>query len=254
MARCLALLLLCVPALAQQPSFEVAEIKPSDPGAPAMRKGRILPGGRIEIPGATLREMIVFAYGVQEDTISGGPGWATKARNDIVAKAPQNASPETLRPMFQALLAERFKLAIHREEKVQPAYVLSIGKRPAKYTKGDGGKQECNWSMLDSGLHRRECHNISMAEMARQLPGWGGIGIELPVIDQTGLKGVYDLQLDVGSPLGSGERRGEGERPAAPPPDSGPTIFAAFDQIGLKLEKAKMPIQAIVIDHAEPPQ
>lgn len=252
------LLLVLLPALlaqTQQPTFEVADIKPSDPANLNTRgKGRILPGGRIELPGATLKELIIFAYGVQEDVISGGPAWITRDHYDIVAKAPANASPEVLRPMLQFLLAERFKLAIHREEKVHSAYVLTLGKRPPQYTQGDGGRQQCDWSVLESGLRRRDCHNLSMAELARQLPGWGGVGIDLPVIDQTGLKGVYDFHLDVGNPFpGGGGERGGPEHPTGAPSDSGPTIFAALDQIGLKLESRKMPIQAIVIDHAEQP-
>jgi len=175
-------------------------------------------------------------------------------RYDIVAKGPENTSPESLRPMLQSLLAERFKLTIHREARVQAAYVLTLGKRPPQYTEGDGGRQQCAWSILESGLNRRECHNLSMAELAHQLPGWGVVGIDLPVIDQTGLKGVYDFHVDVGylPPGGAGERGGL-ERTPAGPADSGPTIFAALEQIGLKLERRKMPIQAIVIDHAGQP-
>jgi uncharacterized protein (TIGR03435 family) len=256
MGRCL--LLLLVPALfaqTQQPTFEVADIKPSDPAnLTAHGKGRILPGGRIEVPGATLKELIIFAYGVQEDMISGGPAWVTRDRFDLVAKAPENASPQILRPMLQSLLADRFKLAIHLQTKLQSAYVLMLGSRPPQFTKGDGGRQQCDWSMLESGLRRRECHNLSMTELARQLPGWGGIGIALPVIDQTGLKDVYNFHLDVGNPFSRGDgERGAVDRPAAPPPDSGPTIFAALDQIGLKLERRRMPVQAIVIDHADQP-
>ena len=168
------LFLVLLPTLIAQDSqqaFEVADIKPSDLGNGAPRgKGRILSGGRIELPGATLKELIIFAYGVQEDLISGGPVWVTRVRYDIVAKAPPNASPEALRPMLQSLLADRFKLNIHREEKIQSAYVLSVGKRPPQYTEGDGGRQECAWSILESGLARRECHNLSMTELARQLP------------------------------------------------------------------------------------
>jgi uncharacterized protein (TIGR03435 family) len=165
--------------------------------------------------------------------------------------------------MFQTLLAERFKLAIHREDKVMPAYVLTLGKRPPKYREGSGARQECNWSTLESGLRRRECHNLTMTELAKQLPGWGGIGIDLPVADQTGLQGAYDFQLDVHLPAefakSEGRREGGqeggrgGDAPAAPVVDSGPTIFAALDQIGLKLERGKIPMPVIVIDHAEPP-
>jgi uncharacterized protein (TIGR03435 family) len=253
------LLLVLLPALlaqTPQPTFEVADIKPSDPSNPTPRsKGRVLPGGRIELPGATLKELIMFAYGVQEDMISGGPGWATRGRYDIVAKGPENPSPEVVRPMLQALLAESFKLTIHRVEKVQSAFVLTLGKRPPRYIEGDGGRQQCAWSVLESGLNRRECHNLSMAEFARQLPGAGKLGIDLPVIDQTGLKGVYDFHFDVGNLFqgGVGERGGLERPPAGPPAGSGPTIFGALEQIGLKLERRKMPLQAIVIDHAEQP-
>ena len=223
MGRSLALLLfLALPGwqarsqtTANPPSFEVADIKPSDPSNVMPGKGRMLPGGRIELPGMTLKNFIMFAYGVQQDMILGGPKWAGQDRFDVVAKAPPNASPETMRPMFQSLLAERFRLAIHREDQVRAAYVLTLGKRAAQYREGDGGRQECNWSNLESGLRRRECHNLTMAGLARQLPGWGGIGIDLPVVDQTGLKGAYDFHLDVGMPFarGGGSTVRKGRRP-----------------------------------------
>jgi hypothetical protein len=192
------------------PAFEVADIKPSDPSTAMPGKGRMLPGGRIEIPGMTVKNFIMF-----------------------------------------------FKLAIHREDKAMPAYVLTVGKRTAKFHEGNGGRQECSWSSMEDGLRRRECHNLTMAEFVKQLPGWGGIGIDLPVVDQTGLKGAYDFQLEVGLPVGRPEGGGEGGRggngPSHAIADSGPTIFAALDQIGLKLESRKMPMPVIVVDHVEPP-
>jgi uncharacterized protein (TIGR03435 family) len=219
-------------------------------------KGRLLPGGRIEVPGQSLDNLIMFAYSVQEIMIVGAPKWAASDRFDIVAKAGSNTSMPALALMMQTLLAERFKLAIHREEKVMPAYVLSVGKRPAKFTAGSGAQQSCNWSTLESGLARRTCQNMTMAELARQLPGWGGVGIELPVMDETGLKGAYDFQLDVGMNRGRSERErgGDGATPSSMIPDSGPTIFAAFEQIGLKLESRKMPLPVVVVDRAERPE
>src|SRR5580692_2780240 len=73
------------------PAFEVSDVKPSDPSVIKMGKGRSLPGGRIEVPGYTLRELIMFTYGVTDDTISGGPKWVGEDRFDIVAKAPDGA-------------------------------------------------------------------------------------------------------------------------------------------------------------------
>jgi len=186
--------------------------------------------------------------------ILGGPKWAGQDRFDVVAKAPPNAAAEMMRPMFQSLLAERFKLVIHREDQVRAAYVLTVGKRAPQFQKGDGGRQECNWSSLESGLRRRECHNLTMAELARQLPGWGGIGIDLPVVDQTGLQDAYNFHLDVGMPFARGGGEHGEDRPTAAPVESGPTIFAALEQIGLKLDSRKAPVQVIVIDHVEPPK
>jgi uncharacterized protein (TIGR03435 family) len=108
--------------------------------------------------------------------------------------------------------------------------------------------------MLESGLGRRECHNLSMAELARLLSDWRDVGIDLPVTDQTRLTGAYTFHLDVGVPLPRSEKEGGSpERPAGSPADSGPTIFAALDQFGLKLQSRTVPIQVIVIDHVEKP-
>src|SRR6185312_13205576 len=107
------------------PSFEVAEIKPSDPSVLKPGKGRMLPGGQIAVPGYTLRELIMFTYGVTDDMISGGPKWIAEERFNIVAKAPVGASDETLRAMMRALLKDRFRLVTHEENKPMSAYVLT---------------------------------------------------------------------------------------------------------------------------------
>jgi len=236
-------LLIATPAFSQPPAFEAADLKPASPDNHE-RKGRILPGGRIEIPGQSLKDLMVMAYGVQDDMIVGGPKWVDTFRFDLVAKGPADAQLPQLREMVQTLLTDRFHLVIHREDRSMPAYVLSVGKRPAKYRDGDGGRQTCNWNQLDDGLRERVCKNLSMAEFARQLPGTGGIGIDHPVVDETGLKGAYDFEFVVGMYA----RKTDGS-----PVQEGPTIFMALDQIGLKLESRRMPLPAIMIDRAELP-
>jgi uncharacterized protein (TIGR03435 family) len=245
---------------ASLPAFEVADIKPSSPDA-IRSKGRILPGGRIEMPGGTLKELVMFAYGVQDNMIQGAPKWADHDRFDIVAKAANNSSVQTLRLMMQQLLADRFKLAIHQEDKMMAAFVLTVDKNGPKLENGDGGKQQCNWSVIENGLRRRECQNMSMQELARQLPGWGGIGIDRQVVDETGLKGAYNFYFDVGIVMDAGminaakvntaER--EGRAPGMAIRESGPTIFAALQKLGLKLESRKTATPIIIIDHVEPP-
>src|SRR5437588_1366508 len=126
MKRLLPLIFLAGKALGQPavnpPAFEVADIKPAVRNEGMPRKGRLLPGGRIELPGMPLRNLIMYAYGVQENMIVGGPRWVVSEPFDIVAKAAPDTPPDTLRLMFQSLLAERFKLGRHREDKVMPAY------------------------------------------------------------------------------------------------------------------------------------
>jgi uncharacterized protein (TIGR03435 family) len=255
MIRLLSAPVLCIFLCAAQQqtriqSFEVADIKPSQSPNAEPRKGRILPGGRIEVPNTTLKELIIFAYGVQENAITGLAPWMDRDRFDLVAKAPGDSSAETLRPMLQTLLADRFKLALHREDRPMAAFVLSRGKHELKLQPGNGGRQTCQWDVLGNGLRRRECHNMTMDELAMQLPGWGGIGIDRPVVNETGLTGSYDFQLDVGWPGGSKGGEGMAESGSS---DPGPTIYMAFEQVGLRLELRKVPVPVIVIDRAEPP-
>lgn len=225
--------------LSAQPSFEAASIKPHDPKS-TFSKGRFLPSGGIEAAGMTVEDLLMFAYGILPDMISGLPKWAKDAEFDVVAKAAHDTPPAALRLMLRALLAERFRLQSHQEDKPTPAYVLTVGKRGQKLQPASGTQPHCSWTDLPSGVSRRECQNMTMAELARQLPGLNRIGIDLPVVDKTGLDGAWDFHLDVRlAPANSG---------AIP---DGPTIFDAFDQLGLKLETRKVPLPILVIDHID---
>jgi uncharacterized protein (TIGR03435 family) len=232
----------------QTPAFEVADIRPSDPSIQKTGKGRLLPGGRIELPGQTVRDLIAFAYGVTDDQIEGAPKWTGEERFDIVAKAPSATPREALRGMMQALLAERFQLAIHSEDKTISAYALTLGRSPLRIRESDGGQPICRWAESNDGLRRRECRHITMGEFARELPNTGGIGILLPVKDQTGLRVAYDFEFEVGVFQQAG--------PDAASPsgdDSGPSIFSALEKLGLRLEQRKIVMPAIAIDHVDPP-
>jgi Protein of unknown function (DUF3738) len=208
-----------LPVFLSAQSFEVAEIKPHDPKS-TLVKGKILPGGRLEAAGMTLQDLLMFAYGLLPDYISGLPKWAKEAQFDIVAKAGRE------------------------DQKVMPAYVIAVGKDGPKLQRASGGMQHCAWTALPDGVTRRECQNMTTAELAEQLPGLGGMGIDLPVVDQTGLDGAWDFHLDV-------KLAPPNTATAAPEPE-GPTIFDAFDQAGLKLERRKVSLPVLVIDHAEP--
>jgi uncharacterized protein (TIGR03435 family) len=119
-----------------QPSmlaFEVVDIKPSAPSNSLKRKAQVLPGGRLEIPNATLKDLMAMAYGVRDAMIIGGPEWADNQHFDVLAKASSDASMPALRLMMQTLLAERFRLVIHREDRVMRAYVLTVGNPSLPY-------------------------------------------------------------------------------------------------------------------------
>jgi uncharacterized protein (TIGR03435 family) len=236
-------------APAKMPEFEVADVKVSNSTCPEHGKGRMLPGGRIEVPNTTLKNLVMAAYSVQENMITGGPNWLDSDRFDIVAKAPPDTPPDTLFLMLRALLAERFKLAIHREDKPMAVYAMVVAKGGAKLQKAPGGQQTCRWNTPGNGRVQRECKNMTMQQLAIQIPGWGMARVDLPVVDLTEIQGVYDFQLEWSMPSGRGDA-GKGDAPVAADV-GGSTIFDAMSQIGLKLEQRKRPVSVIVIDHAE---
>jgi uncharacterized protein (TIGR03435 family) len=130
---------LLIPALlSAQTSFEAAAIKPHDPKN-ALVKGRILPGGRLEAAGMTLEDFLMFAYGILPNMIEGLPKWAHEAQFDVVAKAGQDTPNGTLRVMLQTLLADRFHLASHQEDKPVPVLVITVGKNGPKLERAAGG-------------------------------------------------------------------------------------------------------------------
>ena len=230
------------------PSFEVVDIQPTQLTMP--KKESFLPTGRVDLPYITVKQMMMAAYGVQENMITGGPKWLDTDHYDIVAKAPPNTSLPTLLLMTQSMLADQFKLKIHREERPMPAYALARGKRPLKLQQSEGtanGRADCHWQAIDGGRLQRVCKNLTMPELARQLPGWGPARVDLPVVDETGMKGGYDFVLEISAPGRDGQEKAAGGLAET-------TIFDAFEQVGLKLEQRKLPLHAIVIDHVEKPQ
>src|SRR5262245_28373165 len=112
-----------VAACAQSPVFDVASVRPANPGIKGMNIRRD-PAGGISASNVTLRMLIVLAYNIQDYQLSGAPGWIESERYDVIAKAPADARKNDTWPMLRALLAERFHLAVHRETKEIPLYEL----------------------------------------------------------------------------------------------------------------------------------
>jgi uncharacterized protein (TIGR03435 family) len=236
--------------LSQRPSFEVADIKPSDQAKASESKERILPSGRVELPGETVVSLIMFGYTVQANMIEGLPKWGGNKYFDIVAKASPNPSVADLRLMVQSLLAERFKLVFHTEDKGMAVFVLTVAKNGPRLQKASGGRQNCMWKKTEIGVMRRVCQNITMAEFVTELPRYP-VGIDRPVVDETGLRDAYDFQFDVGFVKPAGFDAGGAFIPNYA--ESGPSIFTALTKIGLKLESRRAAQPNIVVDRVEPP-
>jgi len=241
----------------QAQSYEVASIKPADPSLG--RSVIIVPrdNSTITIRGMSLKNLIQFTYGHQQallpGMVSGGPAWYDQLRFDIVAKPEggQIPSREQHRQMLKALLAERFKLTVHRESKEATVVALALGKNGPKLKErkpGDGGEPHSILprSNVPEGRMRLSCRDTSMAAFASFLES---TVLSRTVVDQTGLPGTYDFDLN----WSPDENQFDGRYKGAPQSDL-PDLFAAIrDQLGLRLETAKAPVEIIVVDHAEKP-
>ena len=201
------------------------------------------------------------AYGIPERRILGGPKWLQSERFDIEAKT-DNSVADQLRTlshdqrriqtqaMFQQFLADRFKLTVHWETREFPVYALVVGKKGLNLhssAKADGGTD------ITAGDDQFTAQGVTLAALAQALTQDMSQELGRIVIDKTGITGRYDVALkwtpDTGAtPINS---RTEG---TMPPADSGPSIFTAIqEQLGLKLESTKGPVQVLVIDHVEMP-
>lgn len=232
--RILSALALVVPAQAQQ-AFEVASIKPNADGDNRAMI-RMQPGGRFVATGVTLRQLISQAYNVRDFQVTGGPGWIGADRYDINAKGPDGmpdrVPPEVLRPMLRALVDERFQLKTHTETKEMPIYALVVSK-PGKLTPAAAEGQGPGMRMGRGQLNGKK---VPMAMLAQQISQQLG----RTVIDKTELKGEFDFTLEW--------------TPDPTADSSGPSIFTAVqEQLGLRLESAKGPVEIVVIDSVAKP-
>jgi uncharacterized protein (TIGR03435 family) len=218
------------------PAFEVASVKPNR----SSQRGSIdTEPGKVTVRNVSLKLIIQAAYGVKGYQIS-GPGWLESQRYDIVAKA---ASPvwedDKLMAMLQPLLLDRFKLTLHREARDLPAWMLVPGNKGSKlHASKDDGLLEIERKGPESLTARR----MSMEQLANYLT----TRMDHPVLDMTGIKGLFDIALDWTRDRGL---RAPGSETAEV---AGPSVFTALqEQLGLKMEARKGPVTILVVDHAE---
>jgi uncharacterized protein (TIGR03435 family) len=259
-----------------RPKFDVASIK-QDSSAQFSMTG-IEPGGRLVANSVQLRTLIAWAYQLKPDQaklISGLPDWAKSKSFDIDARAQNNPPREQLLLMLQSLLADRFKLTVHRETREVPVYALVATKAgrtgpqlqphsdAAVCLKADGSRpaQLSDFGVTPpppppcgrfiSGAHRLAGNNVTMESLAANLGALSSV--DRPVVDRTGLSGTFDLSLNYTS---QAEQSGSepGTDADASDPSASPSIFTALqEQLGLKLQPQTGPADILVIDHIEEP-
>jgi bla regulator protein blaR1 len=234
--------------------FEAASIKPSAPMTMGMNRVgvQMLPGGRVSMSGVTVKVLIQQAYGVRDFQIAGGPDWMGSDRYDITAKPEGAATPEQVKIMMQGLLADRFKLQFHRETKELPTYVLMVAKGGPKFHESavvQEADKPKGARITMNGRGRVSLEGATVAAFANYL----GQVLGRSVIDKTELSGNYDLRLEwTPDETTAGMMRGPGGDGPAPSDSAAVSIFTALqEQLGLKLESAKGPVELLVIERAE---
>jgi uncharacterized protein (TIGR03435 family) len=225
-------------------TFDVATIKPADPAA-VNGSIRPLPGGvGYHADNISVKLMISLMYRIPMRQITGGPEWLETVKFDVEAKADGGYSVDDLHLMFQNLLANRFGLKLHREEKIGPVYSLTVDK--------SGLKMKANESPEDFKIPMNfgDGGTVGRRVPMPYLCWWLGQQLqsdERPVVDHTGLKGNYDFTIRFAREVPPGTiRDNEG--------DEEPSIFAALrEQLGLRLVPEKGTVEILVIDSVEKP-
>lgn len=264
-------------ALAEDsPKFEAADVHVSPKPAnanPNFQFARISPvrAGRYEVKSANMVDLIRFAYGFDADKILGGPNWLELDRYDVVAKLPNDTTPENQKLMLQALLAERFKLAVRKESKPLPTFALVAPKKPqmkeAAGTEAPGCHPQAASSSpgpegggrlmmmgpdgktttinLGPGMTvTYQCRNVTMEQFVGNLRSMIGANLgTTPLTDETGIKGAWNFDLKYSMSLMGGAPRDQSEHVS---------LNAAVEkQLGLKLEEREVSTPVLLVDSVE---
>jgi uncharacterized protein (TIGR03435 family) len=233
------------------PAFEVATIKPSNPDTPG--KAFLVRGRLFSTINTTLSDMVAFAYGVHARQITGGPAWLDTEKFDLAAQPDGDGQPneKQWKTMVQKLLADRFELAFHRDKKELPVYAIVTAKTGPKLTRSEGDPNGLP-GLFFRGLGVLPATNATIADLAGVMQT---AVLDRPVVDQSGISGRYDFTL-TWTPDDS-QFGGLGARvpaPAATDANAAPGLFTAIqEQLGLRLESTRAPVDVLVIDRVERP-
>jgi uncharacterized protein (TIGR03435 family) len=240
------LILLSVTISGQTPEkskFEIADVHTSIPGLFPQMAGGIVRDDRYEIRSATMVDLIKTAYGVTDEKVFGGPAWMESDRFDVIGKVPSGTNLQTAKLMLQSLLAERFQLKVHNDDKPLPVFALTVGKNGSKLKEpsGSGGGCQPQPQSPQPGAIPQQvviCRDMTMAMFAETLRQMAGGYLDKPVVNMTNLEGSFDLEI-----------KWTPRAVLASAGSEGISIFDAVDkQLGLKLEPQTAPSSVIVVD------
>ncbi len=222
--------------------FEVASIRPHQSAGDEPSNRRVLPGGRFVATATTVRTLIRIAFGIDDNRMSGTPGWIDNETFDIDATIVDHrevTTPQQFQQLILSLLEDRFQLKFHREQKEGPVYWLELNK-PGRFgpaLKLSAPDSQPNMSTNSNGSRAAmKVSKMSMADIAAALRRQVG----RPVEDHTDLKGNFDFQIEW--------------TPEETPDSTDPSLFTVLkEQLGLKLQSAKGSVENLVIDQLSQP-
>ena len=232
-------LLISQESTAGLPTFDVAAVKlgshPHTPEGYSWSDVKVQGPGRFRAVNANLHELVQWAYNIKDYQID-EPDWlkSNSITFDIEATAPTAASVQQVRLMLQRLLAERFEMVIHHETKTMPVYVLTVNQGRPKLKSSTQDTPTGIESRGSSSTVRMSSTGTTMARLASALSG----SLDRPVLDHTELTGIFAIQLEYAR-LGSSDSDAH-------------SIFAALQDLGLKLEATRAPFEMIKVEHANP--
>jgi uncharacterized protein (TIGR03435 family) len=235
-------------ALDAEPEFEVATVKPSNPDDCCARTwGRN--GRHFQTNNTNLRWLLLWAYGLNAKQVVGGPAWMDEQRFDVSGELDSTQIPteRQWRIALQKLLIDRFQIQLHHEKQEMAAYVVTVAKGGPKLTPSTGDHREKSTGF--SGGVGQTMHgggaDVTVADFFAEI---ARLATDKPIVDQTGLTGIYDMQIAF-------TREDPNSLGVTQLPDTAaPNLFDAVQQqLGLKLVGEKAPVDVIVVDHAEPP-
>ncbi len=217
-----------------QPTFDAASIRPTEhgtiPDASGYSDANVVDPGHFRAQNSTLDELIRFAWNLKDNQVS-GPAWLNDSgiAFDILATAPSTTPKDQMRVMLRTLLTDRFKLAAHEETKMLSGYELTVVKKGPKLTPADPQEHRS----IGSAGGKIVATKVTVARFADYV----ATDLKMPILDKTGIAGDFDITVQYSH---------------NPDTNSAPSVFTALqDQLGLKLESAKVPVEILVVDHVE---